>query len=55
MEILRNIAVQAPRSLRELNPEIPAVLDQFLLRLLARDASNGGGADRASLVAGRVA
>ena len=37
MEVLRNIAVQEPRRPRELNPEIPAPLDQFLLRLLAKD------------------
>ena len=37
MEILRNIAVQQPRSPRELNPEVPAALDGFLLRLLAKE------------------
>ncbi len=37
MEILRNIAVQTPRSPRKLNPEIPTALDQFLLRLLAKE------------------
>ena len=37
LEILRNIAVQTPKSPRELNPEIPAPLDQFLLRLLAKE------------------
>ena len=37
MEILRNIAVQAPRSPRKLNLEIPAALDQFMLRLLAKE------------------
>ena len=37
MEILRNIAVQQPKPPRELNPEIQAGLDQFLLRLLAKE------------------
>ena len=37
MEILRNIAVQEPRRPRELNPEIAAPLDQFILRLLAKE------------------
>ena len=37
MEILRNIAVQQPKSPRELNPEVPAALDAFLLRLLAKE------------------
>ena len=37
MEILRNIAVQQPKPPRELNPEVPAPLDGFLLRLLAKE------------------